>query len=91
MNRWDEFRYINFFDAVKVIRNSRNLFTTSIVLDHWVNNRKRLKKLIRLYKKDKEEPMEAINKYKFLFEESIKINSIIKEHIRLLVINTIPI
>ena len=88
MNRWDEFRYINFFDAVKVIRNSRNLFTTSIVLDHWVNNRKRLKKLIRLYKKDKEEPMEAINKYKFLFEESIKINSVIKEHIRLLVINT---
>ena len=32
--------------------------------------------------------MEAINKYKFLFEESIKINSVIKEHIRLLVINT---
>ena len=69
MNRRDEFRYINFFDAMKVIRNSRNLFTTSIVLDHWVNNRKRLKKLIRLYKKDKEEP-------------------VIKEHIRLLVINT---
>ena len=32
--------------------------------------------------------MEAIIKYKFLFEESIKINSVIKEHIRLLVINT---
>ena len=87
MNRRDEFRYINFFDAMKVIRNSRNLFTTSIVLDHWVKNKKRVKKLMTLQKK-KEEPMEAINKYKFLFEESIKINSVIKEHIRLLVINT---
>ena len=35
--------------------------------------------------------MEATNKYRFLFEESIKINSILKEHIRSLVINTNPI
>ena len=35
--------------------------------------------------------MEAINKYKFLFEESVKIKSIIKEHIQLLQINTNPI
>ena len=53
MNRLDEFRFINFFDAMKVIRNSRKLFTTSTVLDHWVNNKKRVKKLIRLYKKIK--------------------------------------
>ena len=51
MNRRDEFRYINFFDAMKVIRNSRNLFTTPIVLDHWVNNKKRVKKLMTLQKK----------------------------------------
>ena len=76
---------------MKVIRDSRNLFTTSIVLDHWVNNKKRVKKLIRLYKKNKEKPMEAINRYKYLFEESIKINSIVKEHIRSVVINTNPI
>ena len=36
---------------MKVIRNSRNLFTTSIVLDHWVNNKKRVKKLMTLQKK----------------------------------------
>lgn len=89
MNRWDEFRYINFFDAMKVIKNSRKLFMTSIVLDHRVN--KKIKKLIRLYKKNKEDPMEAIKKYRFLFEESIKINSILKEHKRSLVINTSPI
>ena len=64
---------------------------TSIVLDHWVDNKKKVKKLIRLYKKNKEDPMEATNKYRFLFEESIKINSILKEHIRSLVINTNPI
>ena len=51
MNRRDEFRYINFFDAMKVITNSRNLFTTSIVLDHWVNNKKGVKKLMTLQKK----------------------------------------
>ena len=91
MNRWDEFRYINFFDPMKVIKHSIKLFMTSIVLDHWVDNKKKVKKLIRLYKKNKEDPMEAINKYRFLFEESIKINSILKEHIRSLVINTSPI
>ena len=53
MSRWDEFRYINFFDAMKVIRNRRKLVTTSTVLDHWVNNKKRVKKLISLYKKIK--------------------------------------
>lgn len=89
MNRWDEFRYINFFDAMKVIKNSRKLFMTSIVLDH--RSIKKIKKLIRLYKKNKEDPMEAIKKYRFLFEESIKINSILKEHKRSLVINTSPI
>ena len=36
---------------MKVIRNSRILFTTSIVLDHWVNNKKRVKKLMTLQKK----------------------------------------
>ena len=34
MDRWDEFRYINFFDAMKVIKNSSKLFKLSIVLDH---------------------------------------------------------
>lgn len=31
--------------------------------------------------------MIAIEKYRYLFEESIKINAIIKDHIRLLVVN----
>ena len=90
INRWDEFRYINFFDAVKVIRNSKNLFATSIVLDHWVDNKKKAEKLMKIAKTTKE-PMKAINKYRYIFEESIKINSIIKEHIRSLVVNTNPI
>ena len=41
MNRWDEFRYINFFDAMKVIKNSSNLYKTSEVLDHWASKKKR--------------------------------------------------
>ena len=90
MNRWDEFRYINFFDVMKVIRNSSKLFTISIVLDHWVDNKKKVKKLIKITKTTKE-PLKAITKYRHLFDESIKINSIIKEHIRSLVINTNPI
>ena len=35
--------------------------------------------------------MIAINKYKHSFEESIKINTIIKDHIQSLVVNNNPI
>ena len=81
MNRWDEFRYISFFDAMKVIKNSSKLFKTSIVLDHWVRKKKLVKKLIRLYRKNRDDPMIAIDNYKHLFEKSIKISTIIKNHI----------
>ena len=91
MNRWDEFRYINFFDAMKVIKNSSKLFNSSIVLDHWTSKRKLVKRLIRLYRKNKDDPMIAINRYKHLFEGSIKINTIIKDHIQSLVVNNNPI
>ena len=91
MNRLDEFRYINFFDAMKVIKNTSKLFKTSQVLDDWTSKEKLVKKLIRLYRKNKDDPMIAINKYRYLFEESIKINTIIKDHIRSLVVNNNPI
>ena len=91
MNRWDEFRYISFFDAMKVIKNSSKLFKTSIVLDHWVSKKKLVKKLIRLYRKNRDDPMIAIDNYKHLFEKSIKINTIIKNHIWSLVVNNNPI
>ena len=35
--------------------------------------------------------MIAIDKYRYLLEESIKINTIIKDHIRSLVVNNNPI
>ena len=35
--------------------------------------------------------MIAINKYRYLFEESIKINTILKDYIRSLVVNNNPI
>ena len=79
MNRWDKFRYINFFDAMQVIKNTSKLFKTSQVLDHWTSKKKLVKKLIRLCRKYKDDPMIAINKYRYLFEESIKINTIIKD------------
>ena len=39
MNRLGEFRYINFFDAMKVIKNSSKLFYTSQVLNHWTSKK----------------------------------------------------
>lgn len=76
---------------MKVIKNSSKLFKSSIVLDHWTSKRKLVKRIIRLYRKNKEDPMIAINKYKHSFEESIKINTIIKDHIQSLVVNNNPI
>ena len=76
---------------MKVIKNSSKLFKTSEVLDHWTSKKKLVKKMIRLYKKNKDNRMIAIEKYRYLFEESIKINTIIKDHIQSLVINNNPI
>ena len=47
--------------------------------------------MIRLYKKNKDNRMIAIEKYRYLFEESIKMNTIIKDHIQSLVVNNNPI
>ena len=49
MNRWDEFRYINCFDAIKFVKNNENLFKTD-VLDHWRSRKKGVKKLLREYR-----------------------------------------
>lgn len=43
MNRWDEIRYIDFFDALKTIRENKDLFVEDPVLKNWVNNEKNLK------------------------------------------------
>ena len=47
MEKWDEFRFINFFQAIKIIKNNRKLFQSPIVLDHYTDKKKMLKKVVR--------------------------------------------
>ena len=35
MNRWDEIRSINFWDAMKIVKDNKDLFPEDIYLHYW--------------------------------------------------------
>lgn len=47
INKWDEFRFFNIEIALKIVKSNKKLFQTSIVLDHYSDTRKLLKKITR--------------------------------------------
>ena len=90
MKKWDEFRFINFFDPMKIIKNNEKMFKTSIVLNHYTDNRKLLKKIVRQSRIEKNH-YELIRKHKDYFIESIENNEKLKAYLHNLVGNTDPI
>ena len=90
MKKWDEFRFINFFDPMKIIKNNEKMFKTSIVLNHYTDNRKLLKKIVRQSRIEKNH-YELIRKHKDSFIESIENNEKLKAYLHNLVGNTDPI
>lgn len=86
MIKWDKFCFINFFDALKIIKQNNKLFKSSIVLDHYIDNKELIKKIIKLFRYEKS-PNEAIRKYRDFFIEAIGKNEKIKQYIHDLVKN----
>ena len=84
INRWDEIRFINFFDALKLIKEHKNYFSTASFVLYWYD-----RNLIRegRVKKDIADKS-VLDKYQYLFYDSIDIYSIMIDQIRLLVTNT---
>ena len=66
-NRWDEIRFINFFDAMKVIKQNRSFFGNDVLNRYWEQNEEKVKSIISFYK-NTDEPFQAIYENKELFE-----------------------
>lgn len=88
LNRWDEIRFINFYDALKIVKDYKDFFKKTDILLHWRSKKKIVKDLIRENKVKKNSVELINNKFSFLFYESIEIYSILTETIRLAVLNT---
>lgn len=89
INRWDEIRFINFFDALKLIKEHKNYFSTASFVLYWYDRKSTVRNLIRegRVKKDIADKS-VLDKYQYLFYDSIDIYSIMIDQIRLLVTNT---
>ena len=84
LNRWDEIRFINFFDALKIVKDYKGLFKEVNFVLCWHEQRYLVKKLIKEFRNNLDnDPVELINKHDFLFNNSI----ILKGTIRLAVFN----
>ena len=70
LKRWDEIRFINFYDAFKVVRSYKDFFKRSDFLQHWREKRHIVKNLLREYRV-KKNALDLIDRHHFLFEESI--------------------
>ena len=58
-NRWDEIRFINFFDAMKVLEQNKSFFTIDFYNWYWEKNEEKVLNLISFHKKT-DEPLLAI-------------------------------
>ena len=67
INRWDEIRYINFFDAIKDIKQNRAFFKNDFLKKYWEENEEKVQSIIRFYKLT-DKPLEAIYENKEHFD-----------------------
>ena len=49
LNRWDEIRFIDFFDALKIIKDNKDFFKKADILLNWRENREIVKDILREY------------------------------------------
>ena len=92
LNRWDEIRFIIFFDALKIIKDNKDFFKNADILQHWRENTETVKDIIREYHL-KKNAFDLVNdeNYIFLFENVINQYNIIQETVRQLVVNKNPL
>ena len=57
--RWDEIRFINFFEAMKVIKQNKSFFTNDFYNRYWEENEKKVLSIISFYK-NTDELLQAI-------------------------------
>ena len=50
LNRWDKICFINFFDALKILKDNKDFFKTADILLHWRDKRTLVRDLIREHK-----------------------------------------
>ena len=86
-NRWDEIRFINFFDALKVLEQNKLFFTIDFYNWYWEKNEEKVFNLISFYKQT-DEAILAILYNKELFEKFNYFMFFIKQYIYSLVKNT---
>ena len=67
ISRWDEIRYINFFDAIKDIKQNRAFFKNDFLKKYWEENEEKVQSIIRFYKLT-DKPLEAIYENKEHFD-----------------------
>ena len=74
LKRWDEIRFINFFDALKILTQYQELFNEYNFVQCWHKDRLVVKKMIKEFKNNinNNPPQIMIDKYDFLFEQSRK-------------------
>lgn len=87
MSRWDETKYISFWDALKVVRDNKDIFSREIVTNYWHKNKLNVKRMVELYK-DMNDSIFAFSEYKKLFSVSNNINIMLKSYLHSLVANT---
>ena len=49
LNRSDEIRFIDFFDALKIIKDNKDFFKKADILLNWRENREIVKDILRKY------------------------------------------
>ena len=92
INHWDEIRFINFFDAIEMVKNCKGIFKMVDILEHWRLNRIVIKNLIREYKlKNNADELINSDNYSFLFKYSIRHYDALRETIRQNIVNTNPL
>ena len=86
MNRWDEIRYINFWDATKIVKDNKDLFSEDTYLNYWEKNFKKVNDLVRIYKWT-DDAIHAISEHRELFSVFNNLRSLIKTYLHSLVVN----
>lgn len=80
MNKWDEFRFFSIENALKIVKSNKKLLQTSIVLDHYSDNQKLLKKITRQCRTENN-AYDLILEHRSFFFEAIGKNLKIKNYL----------
>ena len=82
--RWNYIKYIDFYDALKVISENKELFSSQT--NYWERHQNEVNDLLALNNLTRD-PLFALSEYKKLFNVSINFNCLIRTYIQSLIID----